>query len=186
MDDNLSQAKAPEPAGAIPDNTTNHRYCEACTSSLPPAESIQVSCGDYYCSECLVKLFAHAIKDETMYPPRCCGITISMKRARQHLPKHLAKDFKERQLELRTKDRTYCWRPQCSTFIAPHSIHNGQAICQKCRAVTCAKCKNKWHYGSCVEGDDAAFFEFVRSEKMKKCPTCKRFVEKNGGCNHVV
>ncbi len=184
--DDLPLEEALSPPLQTPLDPTYLRTCEACTNRLSPGKFAQLSCSDYYCSDCLTKLFESAIKDETMFPPRCCGTEIRLRRAADHLPRVLVKEFKEREVELRTKDRTYCWRPYCSTFIAPHSIHNSQAICQKCRAVTCSRCKNAWHFGPCIEGDDAAFFELVRSKKIKKCPGCKRMVEKNGGCNHVV
>ena len=157
----------------------------ACTSQCLRRELVETPCGDTYCPECLEKIFSAAMKDETMYPPSCCRITISLRTAKKHTSKGLVRQFKMKQLELRTRNKTYCYRPTCSTFIAPHSIHNGQAICQLCHAVTCSKCRSAWHFGPCSEGDDSTFAELVRSTNWKRCPECRRMIEKMNGCNHM-
>jgi hypothetical protein len=166
--------------------TETQLSCVACTRTFPPAQLAEVRCSDSYCAACLEKIFETALKDETMFPPSCCGVSISLKSVRPHISKQTLRTYRTKSVELKVKNRTYCWRANCSSFIAPHSIHNGEAICQKCRGRTCSRCKNKSHFGPCVEGEDAAFFELVRAKKIKKCPSCKRMVEKNGGCNHVV
>jgi hypothetical protein len=160
--------------------------CVACTGTFPQEQLAEVRCSDNYCKPCLEKIFETALKDETMFPPSCCGMAISLKLAQPHISKQTLRTYRTKSVELRVKNRTYCWKANCSAFIAPHSIHNGEAICQRCRARTCSRCKNRGHFGPCVEGEDAAFFKLVRARKLKKCPSCKRMVEKNGGCNHVV
>jgi hypothetical protein len=160
--------------------------CVACTGNFPQGQLAEVRCSDHYCSPCLEQVFQTALKDEIMFPPSCCGMAISLKSAQPYISKQTLRTYRTKSVELRVKNRTYCWRANCSTFIAPHSIHNGEAICQKCRARTCSRCKNRGHFGPCEEGEDAAFFELVRARKLKKCPSCKRMVEKNGGCNHVM
>jgi hypothetical protein len=189
--DEITTAVEPEPeaATAVQDNTTlrtNTRPCDACTSEKPTADLALLRCDDVYCAECLTRVFRTAMTDETMFPPSCCGMRIRLKTAQTFIPKDVCKKFRAKELELMTKDKTYCWRPRCSAFIAPHSIHNSEAHCQKCRAVTCSRCKSKAHFGQCTNAGDEAFFEFISKTKFKKCPVCKRMVEKNGGCNHVM
>ena len=160
--------------------------CIACSTKHPRGEVVELSCADDYCHSCLEKLFETAMKDETMYPPSCCGQRIPLKLVQKRLPKPTIYRFKMKQPEFDTKNKTYCHKPKCSAFIAPHSIHNDQAICQRCRAVTCNKCKDEWHFGPCMEGSDASFFEYIRSTTWKRCPECKRIVEKANGCNNIV
>lgn len=160
--------------------------CSACSTKVPSTEVIRLRCADRYCNVCLAKIFETAMKDEAMYPPSCHGMRIPTKLVQTRLSKSLLRRFREMQPELSTRNKTYCHRTTCSAFIAPHSIHNGQAICQKCRSVTCSKCRNAWHFGRCLEGDDAALFELMRSTNWKRCPECRRVVEKNDGCNHMV
>lgn len=179
-----------QPTGALaelPSNANNElASCGACSEQFPANKLVKVRCGHEYCGGCLKKFFEEAMKDEAMYPPRCCQIKIPLILAQKELPKDTIRRFNRKSLELATRNRTYCYKAFCSAFIAPHSIHNGQAICQKCGAVTCSKCKDAWHYGPCSEGEDAAFFDFIRSTRWKKCPECRRIVEKSNGCNHIV
>ena len=160
--------------------------CRACATQFPPAKLIQLRCDDRYCHSCLQRLFEMAMKDETLYPPRCHGIPIPIKTVKRHLPRSLLRKFQEMKPELSCRDKTYCHLPTCSTFIAPHSIHNEQAICQKCRAVTCNNCRKAWHFGPCIEDQAEDFFKLLRSTHWKRCPECRRVVEKTDGCNHVV
>lgn len=159
--------------------------CDACASQLSAEELASTSCGHHYCSSCLETIFTTAIKDEAAYPPRCCAYVISLQIAQQHLPRPLVREFKSRQLELSVKDRTYCHRPACSTFIKPHSIHNGQAICQSCNARTCANCKAEWHFGPCATVDPE-IMKMADLEDWKRCPECRNMIELVEGCNDMV
>ena len=146
---------------------------------------ITLRCDHRWCKDCLETTFSLSLKDETTYPPRCCWYNIPFKEVQKHLPPSLSREFQSRQLEMQTKNKTYCHKPDCSVFIAPHSIHNGEAICQKCSARTCANCRCSAHFGPCSEGEDAAFMEFAKSKSWKRCPTCRRMVEKEDGCSHM-
>ncbi|KAH0144652.1 hypothetical protein KCU67_g12984, partial [Aureobasidium melanogenum] len=52
--------------------------CQACLERLPRSETLPAPCGDSYCTDCMTALFEHAVRDEAMYPPRCCGQTIPL------------------------------------------------------------------------------------------------------------
>ena len=160
--------------------------CNACMLLFAVQELTEVRCTHRYCSACLHCFFKRALKDETLYPPACCAVAIPLRVASPRLSKSFTRRYKAKQLELKTRNRTYCHRPACSAFIAPHSIHNGHACCQRCGSVTCGYCKSAWHWGRCSEGDDSGFFDFVKTTEWKRCPECKRMIEKNEGCNHIV
>ena len=67
--------------------------------------------------------------------------------------------------------------------------------CPMCSSSYCVKCRCKWHNGkTCAEmraenGDEAAseslFKELAKKSKMKQCPRCKHWVEKNSGCDAI-
>ena len=170
----------------LPTDTVEKYFCVACSSEHPQPKLIRPPCGSLYCHLCFENLFKIALRDEASWPPNCCGYKIPSHLARKNLPPAMLRQYKARKLELDTRNKTYCHVPNCSTFIAPHSIHNGHAICQRCSSITCSKCKTSWHYGPCSVEINAAFFEWVRDTKWKRCPKCRRMVEKNGGCNHIV
>ena len=176
---------ASEAVSATNSTDEDGEFCIACVTSFPPGKLVELRCGDSWCGDCVESIFTEAMRDETSYPPRCC-YPISLKVVQRYLPRTLVRQFQAKQLELSTKNKTYCHKPNCSTFIAPQSIHNDQAICQQCRSRTCTKCRAEWHFGPCSGGDDPDFMVFAESKHWKRCPQCRRMVEREDGCSHMV
>ncbi|GIZ48315.1 hypothetical protein CKM354_001138200 [Cercospora kikuchii] len=162
--------------------------CTACGDTLEPKKMLHLNCRCAYCSTCLTHLFTRALTDETLYPPSCHLLPIDFAKARSFLPHTLLRTYRHKATELNTKNKIYCSNvAKCNAFIAPHSIHNGQAFCQKCGQATCVKCKEKEHFGPCDETKGLlAVMQMAGQKKWKACPECKRLVEKADGCNHVV
>lgn len=48
------------------------RECIACTDRFPPAALLRSPCSHEYCRECLVGLVQSSLRDESLFPPRCC------------------------------------------------------------------------------------------------------------------
>ena len=162
-------------------------FCIACEENVADVDCVKLRCGHSFCARCLDSVFTLSMKDETVFPPRCCDSTITLRVARKHLPRNLIKEYEARCLELSTKDRIYCHEATCSAFIAPHSIHNNEAICQKCNARTCKKCRSKWHFGPCSsEEEDTTLTNLAISMSWKRCPDCKTMVEKVDGCSQIL
>ena len=86
-------------------------------------------CNHTYCINCLQELFMKSMQDETLMPPRCCQKTISIDLAR--LTTKEIENFNAKHLEYSTKDRLYCSKPTCSTFIPPILIVNSIGTCPK-------------------------------------------------------
>ena len=69
--------------------------------------------------------------------------------------------------------------------------------CPLCQKSYCLKCKTEWHENlTCEENqlslkgiknqeDEINFEEYAKGCNFKKCPNCKRWVEKNEGCDHI-
>ena len=70
--------------------------------------------------------------------------------------------------------------------------------CPLCQKSYCLKCKTEWHENiTCEENQlsikgiknqesEIIFEEYVKGCNFKKCPKCKRWVEKTEGCDHVI
>lgn len=143
-------------------------------------------CGCFFCSECLQEVFEIAFKERSWYGFHCCLGPFSFDMVRSKLSKDLQRQFKANEVEIKTKNKTYCHKPQCSTFVKPQSIHNGNGYCQKCRAVTCVKCKSERHDGPCSASEaEKALQELGENEGWRKCPDCARLIERNGGCTDM-
>ncbi|KAF5557783.1 IBR finger domain-containing protein [Fusarium phyllophilum] len=112
------------------------RECIACNDRFPPLALSQTPCSHDYCRECLVGLVRSSLQDETLFPPRCCGQNIPIKKSRWFSPE-LVGQFQAKKLEFETPDRTYCSVPSCSTFVPPAFISGDSATCPKCSRRTC-------------------------------------------------
>ncbi|KAL6817111.1 hypothetical protein J3E69DRAFT_374967 [Trichoderma sp. SZMC 28015] len=161
--------------------------CLACMEDVPLSETVQCPCSHEYCRACIAKLFKAAMSDESLFPPRCCGQSIPLGMNQIFLPAELVREYREKELEYRTPNRTYCHRPSCSAFIPQQSIQGDIAVCTKCRKKTCTFCKGKSHKkGHCPE--DAATSDLLRiaSENgWQRCYSCRTLVDLSTGCNHI-
>lgn len=160
--------------------------CVACTDEFRPENIIKAACQHRYCRDCLENLFRSSMKDETLYPPRCCKKPIPVENASEILPRELSREFINRREEFETKDKTYCHRPQCSAFIRPYTINGNLARCPRCREATCVECKNKWHFGNCPRDEGVQqLLATAETNNWKRCPECKRVIELAHGCYHI-
>ncbi|KAG5986860.1 hypothetical protein E4U52_008182, partial [Claviceps spartinae] len=88
--------------------------------------------------------------DEFLFPPRCCGVPISLDLIRSFLSAKLLGTYLAKKLEYETIDKTYCHVSTCSTFVPPVFLRDGVATCIKCQSKTCAMCKDRMHtQGDC-------------------------------------
>lgn len=161
--------------------------CLACMEDVPFSETVQCPCSHEYCRACIAKLFKAAMSDESLFPPRCCGQSIPLAMNQIFLPAELVREYREKELEYSTPNRTYCHRPSCSAFIPQQSIQGDIAVCTKCRKKTCTHCKGKSHKKDhCPE--DAATLDLLRiaSENgWQRCYSCRTLVDLSTGCNHI-
>jgi hypothetical protein len=183
--------EVPPAAMSPPPQKKSKLICNACREPhdagamyQPPCS--QVYCFHSYCAACLNSMFLNALHDESRFPPRCCGTSLMGPKALKMLPTTTVRLFKAKRMEMSTRDETYCHRPTCSAFIAKHSIHNNEAFCQKCRATTCGKCKNAWHFGPCTFETERELLETAKQESWQRCPGCRRLVERDEGCNDML
>lgn len=104
----------------------------------------------------------------------------------QYLIDDFPEDFRQRQLEMDTPNRTYCSSIPCSIFIGPSNIEGDKATCPNCDTRTCTICKGGAHDGDCPQ--DPAVVALTATavrEGFKQCPSCRLLVELTFGCNHV-
>lgn len=106
-------------------------------------------CGDEYCSDCLSELFHSAITDESLYLSRCCRQLIPFQRVQPFIAPEVSEAFSKKQVELDTRDRTYCFNAHCSTFIPLGRIENDIGICPSCSEITCILYKESAYRGDC-------------------------------------
>lgn len=165
--------------------TTRYYGCVICTDEFPARHLITAPCGDHYCKACTGQLYDLAMKDESLFPPRCCRQPIPIKIASPLLTAAQVQTFLEKRVEFDTPTRTYCHDTTCGAFIAPENVSGEKAMCT-CGALTCIVCKAAAHDDDCPEDPAyASLMAFAAAEGYQTCQQCKRLVELSFGCNHM-
>ena len=157
--------------------------CVACTETKPISELYHAPCSHRYCTACTTKMFEDSLKDETLYPPRCCQQDLALEFVSEALGPEFVTRFITKAIEVASTDRTYCHA--CSAFILPCDIEDDIATCESCSAPTCAQCKEAAHGGNCVLTSDRALDELAEAQNWRSCPRCHAVVELREGCNHI-
>ena len=160
--------------------------CINCREDYTFIDVARCPCSHEYCRECLATLFEMSIKDETLFPPRCCAQPIPIDVNRIFLPPKLVGEFNAKKIEFETDNRTYCHEPSCSTFVPLQFIKENVAHCVRCSKTTCSICKGPSHQGECTQ--DPAVQEILRvatENGWQRCTNCGRVVELEHGCNHM-
>lgn len=152
--------------------------CRACGESVEQAYT--APCEHKYCDECMQQMFTLAMKDETMFPPRCCRKPFPLAEAKTILPQDLQHSFEQKQEELEDAHKVYCHVPACSAYIeASHRLASDNfAKCSDCNATTCTICKGPSHVGDCPEDEDRnAVLQAAKAAGWQTCKPCGRILE---------
>jgi RNA recognition motif-containing protein len=176
--------------------------CPVCYDNID--QSYRLGCGHAYCHGCL-NHFLLTASDTKKFPLSCvgdegtCGVPIPIPVIQRFLLPVQVK----RLLEVSFLDHLgrnpgkfrYCATPDCPEI---HSLESdsGDGIfqCRSCFVTICVSCGEDHDGFSCEEwkihrdpGTRERLLEnwAEGSEDVKKCPTCKILIEKNGGCNHM-
>ena len=78
-----------------------------------------------------------------------------------------------------------CPYPDCESYAKKLSETN-YVCCIHNKHKFCFNCLKEWHgKKKCDDSVDKSFNKWRDSYKVKRCPKCKFFIEKNEGCNHI-
>ncbi|KAL4738463.1 hypothetical protein BDV11DRAFT_170978 [Aspergillus similis] len=164
------------------------QFCAACMEEFGIDKMALLPCAHQYCRQCLAIMFERAIANELSFPPRCCR-PITIKTAHSFLDRELVIRYIQKRAEFETRDKIYCHKIECNTFIHPSFIELDFAICPKCGSATCIHCTTKAHELDDVCPMDAATAELLQTANKrgwKRCWSCRRMVERAGGCPHMM
>ncbi|RBR09950.1 hypothetical protein FVER53590_03715 [Fusarium verticillioides] len=188
------QLAAPEDSATQEPAKTETGDCTACYTEDLSVTLLQVlPCGDAYCRPCFIQTLEISLSLASYFPARCCDEEIPLEAIEAHMHQSDVQRYREKLLEHRTINRTYCSNRQCLEFIPPNNTSDGgkpcygdEAECPACTEVTCTTCKDKGHTGACekqVEMDQT--LDLAESEGWKRCSRCRHLIEKIDGCTHI-
>ncbi|RAO69664.1 uncharacterized protein BHQ10_005676 [Talaromyces amestolkiae] len=105
-----------------------------CDSCLEQRQIFLIkSCNHNYCHTCIRELFLGAIRDEELYPPRCCAEPFPAETASQVLGNNELDNFNQKATEYTAERRVYCADPGCSSFIPQSAIQSDVGTCPECQ-----------------------------------------------------
>ncbi|SMR52510.1 unnamed protein product [Zymoseptoria tritici ST99CH_1E4] len=161
------------------------------------------SCLGLYCSSCLQDMFTAAVKDQTRFPVRCCGL-IQIHHVLPELDTGVAKAYRVAFENWMTAKKLYCPKPTCSAFIPERLIPASKKLlpdtstplagtvhdtfpCPTCKTSICADCHKLDHDSAdCSTKQDDEEKAMLAAFGYKQCPRCGEGVRKMYGCTHML
>ncbi|KAJ5434953.1 hypothetical protein N7491_005548 [Penicillium cf. griseofulvum] len=159
------------------------RKCVSCRDDQLQDDMIKTKCSHFYCKVCLIRLFTDSLRDESLFPPQCCHISIAA--SKKMIGPELVQKHKVKAIELSDPDRTYCCNVKCAEYLPRNTSRNGVCKCASCGERTCRKCKKHAHEGKCVYKFDALLEKLAECKKWQRCSNCSRLIELSTGCNQI-
>jgi len=121
-------------------------------------------------------------------PTKCCGQEIPKSRYHNVLPEKTVRLYEEKLAEFGVPNPVYCHRRECSAFIPQYERHakDEVALCTKCKARTCKKCKQAAHVGECPPDEELEkVVALARNQHWRRCAQCGTMIEKDEGCQEM-
>ena len=129
--------------------------CIVCHCTEWTSEIYRMACGHHYCYKCINYCFDFALRDESMWPPQCCGkLWPNCSELEDVLEAdtydHVA--LKTMKLAVPMSQRDTC--VGCSSQIPDGYVTDEkEPLCTECDGTTCIGCKAPMHDGACVVGN---------------------------------
>ncbi|KDR76477.1 hypothetical protein GALMADRAFT_139404 [Galerina marginata CBS 339.88] len=189
--------------GAFLPDPAEREACPICTDDVSNPE--QLGCGHTYCAGCL-KHFLMSAAETRNFPLICiandatCAVPISIPFIQRFLPAQAFESLVEAAflsyLDQHPQELKYCTTPDCKQ-IYRHRTDPTVLQCPSCFLTICAACGEDAHEDMTCEqhqfhkNPNAEHWQERLNQQLalahgyKKCPQCKTWIEKIGGCDHM-
>ena len=171
--------------------------CLVCDDELNEKEKENnfIECHHALCSECYYNYLKENIETNNVINIKCPINECEKILYNNFIEKMLINDiplldkykkFVNRRQLILNPDIQLCPFPDCESYAKKGK--NKYVACIHNNHKFCLKCLKEWHGNkSCKYSNvlDDKFEHWRNPNKVKKCPKCKYFIEKNDGCNHI-
>ena len=179
----------------IDDNKDDNVDCEVCYDELNNEEKKEnsIPCGHLFCTHCWFNYLKTSIIEAKVENIKCMDHECNEIISEEFILKHLTGNndlidkynkFKKRAEIINDKNKKQCPHPNCESFLQKSEeskyvkCENGHKYCYECL---------KAPHGdkSCDYKIEKQFAKWTKGKRVKRCPRCKMYTEKNEGCNHM-
>ena len=178
------------------DIINSNNNCQICEEKLTNEELDNnfVGCFHIFCNECYYNYLKEKINNNQVEKIKCPDYNCCFFLYNNFIESKLINDIpllkkykkllKRKQLMI-DPNIQLCPFPDCESY-AKKEENNKFVCCIENKHKFCFNCLKEWHYNEECNIDVEKSFENWRdSTKVKRCPRCKYFIEKNEGCNHI-
>ena len=176
------------------ENEINKNICPICYESYNDKEfeSDILLCGHFCCKQCWLNYLKSEISKGNTEEIKCahfsCDIIISENFILEHIKDDQSllekyKKFKYRTEIFKDKNKKLCPHPDCDSYLQK-SNKSKYVKCQISHEY-CFECLKPPHGNANCQSLDKKFLSWKNGKRVKKCPRCEIFIEKNEGCNHM-
>lgn len=160
------------------------------------------NCSHLFCKECISHHIGTKLQENISSikcPDPDCRSVIVMDECVDVVPPVVLERWSSALCEslVLSSQRFYCPFKDCSMLLIDDGDEDvSQAVCPSCQRLFCARCKVSWHVGyECVDyqsldvnernREDLLLLDLAKTQKWKRCPKCRFYVERREGCLHI-
>ena len=170
--------------------------CLICDEKLTQQERIDnfIECFHIFCNDCYYEFIKEKVNNNFIEGIKCPHHDCQTKLFDDFIEQKLLRDIptldkykklKEKRQLMLNPNIQLCPFPDCDSYAIKEG-NNKYVSCIKYNHKFCFNCLKDWHgEEKCDNLLDKSFEEWSNSSKVKRCPKCKYFIEKNKGCNHI-
>ena len=168
--------------------------CEVCYESIFDEDKKlnSIPCGHLFCTHCWFNYLKTLILEAKVENIRCmdheCKEIMTEEFILNHIKGHQElilkyEKFKKRAEIIKDKNKKLCPHPDCDSFLQRSKsryvkCENGHTYCFECLRPPHGKKK-------CEQDLEKQFMKWKKGKRVKRCPRCQIYTEKNEGCNHM-
>ena len=172
-----------------------NKYCLICESELVFDELNNnfIECFHGFCDSCYYDYLKEKIINNDVENIKCpqkgCQTILDEFFIKNHLQNDTSlldkyEKFKQRKKLAKDPNMQLCPFPNCESYAKKNPITLNVTCLEGHKF--CFNCLKDWHGNEkCKIENDAKFENWRNSRKVKRCPNCNFFIEKNDGCNHM-
>ena len=177
------------------DNDDEFAACQVCYDDIDSKDVKlnTIKCHHLFCSYCWFNYLKTLILEAKVDEIKCMDHECKEKMTDEFILKHISNDanlvekykrFKKRAEIIKDPNKKLCPNPNCESFLQKSELtkyvecENGHKYCFECL-------KPPHDKKSCDYDIENQFLKWKKGKRVKRCPRCQMFTEKNEGCNHM-